>query len=677
MAHAVSTVLRDNWVGIIGPRAGDRQQGPANSAVNTQDSATIGIGGLAPAGGRLPAAGNFRIRFPVRIKLLLAVFALLTITVAAITGFIARKFGDDKIAYVNDVAAIVADSTAAESAALLRGYLHDMSLLAAIESGPDTEPASKARLTARIFERFPEFVSVSVIAENGVAATTIDNRKALAALGIVGKDLVTRALAGVSTTPSADAATTRIGTVAMPGTEPLLVLAESLPPLRDQPARILLACLRLKELADAVERGRGFGSALVDSSGKVLVVGGRFAGAGAGAAGAAPAPAWIKPMLDVQTHSQVGVVTREFTADKTQYIGARTAARVAGVITITAIPRSAAYLTARDLLDNLMLVSMALIVAGAVVALLMSRRLTKPLEQLALGAERIGQGDFGTRVHAESSDEMGALAVAFNRMASGLQERELALIQAQRALVHSAKMAAFGQLGAGIAHEVNNPLTGILGHTQLAIRRLGPDNPAMASLDLIARETRRCIDIIKNLMRFARQETLQFQPVDANEAVGAALSIVGHQLSLHGIRIVRDLGESLPQVSGDINQLQQVLVNLAINAQQAMAGQRGELLVRTRAVGGQVLIELQDSGPGISPELQKKIFEPFFTTKAAGQGTGLGLSVSYGIIESHGGRIEVQSSLGSGATFVISLPVAAAVRTPVVERRGVTEAMNT
>lgn len=644
------------------------------SAVNTQDSAIIGIGGLAPAGGRLPAAGNFRIRFPVRIKLLLVVFALLTITVAAITGFIARKFGDDKIAYVNDVAAIVADSTAAESAALLRGYLHDMNLLAAIESGPDTEPASKARLTARIFERFPEFVSVSIIEENGVAAITIDNRKALAALGIVGKDLVARALAGLSTTPSADAATTRIGTVAMPGSEPLLVLAESLPPLRDQPARILLACLRLKELADAVERGRGFGSALVDSSGKVLVAGGRFAGAGVAGA----APVWIQPMLEVQTPSQVGVVTREFTADKTQYIGARTAARVAGVITITAIPRSAAYLTARDLLDNLMLVSMALIVAGAVVALLISRRLTKPLEQLALGAERIGQGDFDTRVHAESSDEMGALSVAFNRMAAGLQERELALIQAQRALVHSTKMAAFGQLGAGIAHEVNNPLAGILGHAQLAIRRLGPENPAKASLDLIGQETRRCIDIIKNLMRFARQETLQFQPVDANKAVGAALAIVDHQLSLHGIRIVRELGLNLPQVNGDINQLQQVLVNLAINAQQAMAGQRGVLSVRTRAVGGQVLIELQDSGPGISPELQKKIFEPFFTTKPAGQGTGLGLSVSYGIIESHGGRIEVRSSLGSGATFVISLPVAAAVRGPAVEHHGgVPEGMRT
>ena len=618
--------------------------GTGHSAVNTQDGANIGMGGLAPI---------FRIRFPVRIKLLLAVFALLTITVAAITAFMARKFGDDKIAYVNDVAAIVADSTAAESAALLRGYLHDMHLLAAIESEPATEPLGKARLTDRILERFPEFLSV-MVAENAVAVTTLNDRKALAALGIVAEDLVSRTLAGVSTMSSADGATARIGTVNMPGSEPLLVLAQSLPSLRDQPARTLLACLRLRELADAVERGRGFGIALVDSSGKVLVAGGRFARAGTAGA----APAWIKPMLEVQTPAQVGVVTHEFTADKTQYLGARTAARVAGVSAITAIPRSAAYLTARDLLDNLMLVSMALIVAGAVIALLISHRLTKPLEQLALGAARIGQGDFDTRVHAESSDEIGALAVAFNRMASGLHERELALIQAQRALVHSAKMAAFGQLGAGIAHEVNNPLTGILGHAQLAIRRLGPDNPAKASLDMIAQESQRCSDIIQNLMRFARQDAPQFRPVDANEAVGAALSIVDHQLSLHGIRIVKELDQSLPQVNGDINQLQQVLVNLAINAQQAMAGQRGELSVRTRAARGQVLIELQDSGPGISPELQKKIFEPFFTTKAAGQGTGLGLSVSYGIIESHGGCIEIRSSPGHGATFVISLPVA-------------------
>ena len=629
--------------------------------MNTQDGAIIDMGGLAPAGaGPLRAPSNFRIRFTVRVKLLLAVFALLTITVAAITAFMARKFGDDKIAYVNDVAAIVADSAAAESAALLRVYFNDMNLLAAVETESAADPTGNAGLTARIFERFPEFVSV-IVAENGVPAATIFDRKALDALNIDGEDLATRALAGVAVPsppfpPSArDATNVRVGTAAMPGSETLLVLAETLPAIRNQPARTLLACLRLKELADAVERGRGFGTALVDSSGKLLVAGGRFAAS----AGAGAAPVWIAPLLALETPSQVGVVTHEFNAGGTPYIGARTAARVAGVSAITAIPRSAAYLTARDLLDHLMVVSIAILVAGAVVALLISHRLTKPLEQLARGAERIGRGDFDTRVQAESSDEIGALAVAFNQMASGLQEREQALIHTQRALVHSEKMAAFGQLGAGIAHEVNNPLAGIRGHAQLAIRRLGPANPAKASLDLIAQETQRCSDIINNLMRFARQDAPQFRPLDANDAVRAALKIVDHQLSLNGVSISTDLAAGLPPVNGDINQLQQVLVNLAINAQQAMVGRSGRLSVRTHAAAGEVHIELSDSGPGISPELQKKIFEPFFTTKPAGQGTGLGLSVSYGIIESHGGRIEVRSAPGQGATFVIRLPAAA------------------
>jgi signal transduction histidine kinase len=247
-------------------------------------------------------------------------------------------------------------------------------------------------------------------------------------------------------------------------------------------------------------------------------------------------------------------------------------------------------------------------------------------------------------------------------MASGLQERERALAEAQQALVRSEKMSAFGQLSAGIAHEVKNPLAGILGHAQLLMRRMKSDDPAMNSLDLIARETRRCSDIIANLMRFARQDKPHFLPLEINAVVDAALAIVDHQLSLHGIDIVRETGQQLPPVSGDFNQLQQVLVNLAINAQQAMGEKRGELRVRTRSDDGRVIIEVQDTGPGMAPEVQARIFEPFFTTKAAGQGTGLGLSVSYGIIENHGGRIEVRSSPGEGATFVITLPVAVVER---------------
>lgn len=623
-----------------------------------QDDAITSGRGPKPADvGQSHPARAFRIRFPVRIKLLLAVFALLTVTVAVITASMAREFGDDKIAYVNDLAASVAGSVAAESATVLRGYLHHMDVLGATASDPAAESASKAKLTARLFAQLPEFVAI-IIAEHGVAATTIYDRKTLNTLGIRGYDLVTRTLAGIATMPPADAGTVRIGTVTVPDAAPLLVLARSLPSVANQPPRMLLACIQLKELADAVERGRGFRSALVDSKGKVLVADGWNSGRGPGAW----APGWIRPLFELQAPAQAGVVSREFKAGDIEYIGARAGVSIAGAIAFTAIPRSAAYLTARDLMDHLMLVSMALIVAGAVVALLMSRRLTKPIEKLALAVQRIGQGDFDTRMRMESSDEFGALAMAFNSMASGLQERERALTQTQQALVRSEKMSAFGQLSAGIAHEVKNPLAGILGHAQLATRRLGPENPAKVSLDMIAQETRRCSDIIDNLMRFARQDSPQFLPIDVNEAVNAALAIVDHQLALQGIRILRETGRNLPKVEGDLNQLQQVLVNLAINAQQAMAGRRGQLAVRTGASGGQVLIEVQDSGPGIPPELQSRIFEPFFTTKAAGQGTGLGLSVSYGIIQSHGGRIEVRSAPGQGATFVIILPAAPAGR---------------
>jgi signal transduction histidine kinase len=582
-------------------------------------------------------------RFPIRVRILLAVVTLLTVTVAAITASMARIFSEDKTAYVNDVAAIIASGAAAESATLLRGYLHGMGEISMIlaDSGGDAE--RRERIAASLFTRLPDFIGVSLVTD-GLSPTTLYDRNALASLKISGEELLTRSLERVGKLSRGAA---QIGTLSLPGTEPLLVIASPLQERPRQKAQWLLACIRTTELARAVSRGRGFRTALVDSGGEVLID-----------SGARSAEDWTRAMFELGAPAQAGVVTREFTAEATEYIGARAALRVADVTAITAIPRAAAYLTARRLLDNLMVVSLALIASGALVALLVSRRLTRPIAKLVAAAEGIGQGKFDIRIPEGGSDEIGMLASTFNSMASGLQERERALAEAQQALVRSEKMSAFGQLSAGIAHEVRNPLAGILGHTQLLMRRVKSDDPAMNSLDLIARETRRCSDIIANLMRFARQDKPHFLPLEINAVVDAALSIVDHQLSLHGIGIVREAGQQLPPVSGDFNQLQQVLVNLAINAQQAMGEERGELRVRTRSDGGQVIIEVQDTGPGMAPEVQARIFEPFFSTKPAGQGTGLGLSVSYGIIEAHGGRIEVRSSAGEGATFLISLPAA-------------------
>ena len=218
-------------------------------------------------------------------------------------------------------------------------------------------------------------------------------------------------------------------------------------------------------------------------------------------------------------------------------------------------------------------------------------------------------------------------------------------------------MSAFGQLSAGIAHEVKNPLTGILGYAQLAIRQLDKDSPLQKNMQIIEKETRRCKSIIENLMKFARAEKAEFASVNVNNAVENALAIVNHQLSMNRITISTNFAHDLPSVFGNTNQLEQVVMNILINAQQAMKGNTGEVNVVTKySKSNYVEICIKDTGPGISPDIQSKIFEPFFTTKQAGEGTGLGLSVSYGIIKEHQGDIQIISSPSNGTLFTITLP---------------------
>jgi len=244
-------------------------------------------------------------------------------------------------------------------------------------------------------------------------------------------------------------------------------------------------------------------------------------------------------------------------------------------------------------------------------------------------------------------------------MASELDSREKALQDAQTALIQSEKMAAFGQLGAGIAHEVKNPLAGILGLTQISLRKTEKGTLIHENLGIIEKETRRCTTIIQNLLKFARQERVAFEPVDINQIAQDAMAIVEHQLEMHKVKLKRNLAPALPTIQGNGNQIQQVLINLMINAQQAMEGNPGEVTVTTIGLNSsQVQVQVSDTGPGIPEDLQAKIFEPFFTTKPVGKGTGLGLSVSYGIIKEHKGDIRVESSPEKGTTFKISFPVA-------------------
>ena len=329
------------------------------------------------------------------------------------------------------------------------------------------------------------------------------------------------------------------------------------------------------------------------------------------------------------------------------------------------IPKEQALLAARRLIGTSGEWAVAIFIIACLFGVLFSYTLTRPIKLLAQLTKKVAKGDFAVKANVDSNDEIGELVDSFNHMSEELDIREKQLEESHQKLVQSEKMSAFGQMSAGIAHEVKNPLAGILGYAQLSQRKLEEDSPVKKYMEMIEKETRRCKDIIDNLMRFARQEKQEFHSLDVNAVVRDAVALVDHQISIAGVKIERNYAEdgTLPSVMGNANQIQQVLMNLMLNAQHAMSGDDatniGTLTVSTKIAEDNpnlVQIVIQDTGHGIDPENVKKIFEPFFTTKPAGQGTGLGLAVSYGIIKDHQGDIIVDSVVGEGTAFTICLP---------------------
>jgi two-component system, NtrC family, sensor kinase len=306
----------------------------------------------------------------------------------------------------------------------------------------------------------------------------------------------------------------------------------------------------------------------------------------------------------------------------------------------------------------------------------------RPVRALVEGTRRVAVDQLDTEIRVSSKGELGLLAASFNDMTRSLrrtegelkdlnfdlerqvEERTTDLKKAQNALVHNEKMSSLGQLAASIAHEINNPLAGILTFSKLVIRTLeqgAPDDATrrdlVRNLALVQRETERCSAIVRNLLDFARDRPVALRELQVNAVVEEALQLIAHQIAIQGLTLERDL-QPTPQVLADFGQLRQAVVNVALNAVEAM-GKRGVLTVRTRAAAdGGVEIVIADTGAGIAAEHLKHVFEPFFTTKE--KGTGLGLSVVYGILQRHQGRVDVQSEVGRGTTFVLALPPPAA-----------------
>jgi signal transduction histidine kinase len=248
---------------------------------------------------------------------------------------------------------------------------------------------------------------------------------------------------------------------------------------------------------------------------------------------------------------------------------------------------------------------------------------------------------------------------ALDKAYKELSQYDKRLRENQEQLIQAEKLTSLGQMAASIAHEVNNPLAGVLVYTQLLAKRLNSDRfnkeDALKSLAAMETELIRSTRLIRNLLDFSRQSPPALREVNANEVLERALELAAHSAELQNIQVSKELAPSLPNIMADFDQLQQICTNLIMNAIQAMP-EGGKLTLRTSADDNQLKIEVQDTGLGISKENMRKLFTPFFTTKGKGKGVGLGLAVAYGIIQRHKGRIEVQSKEGEGTTFTIYLP---------------------
>ncbi len=304
-----------------------------------------------------------------------------------------------------------------------------------------------------------------------------------------------------------------------------------------------------------------------------------------------------------------------------------------------------------------------IIVFGTVINIKLAKSIVAPIRDLERVTKKIARGDFSETIEVKGHDEISLLAQSFNQMENKLDHAMTSLediikqLQEKQAqLVEAEKLASIGKLAAGIAHEINNPLTSVLTFSNLMLEQCPPDDPRHGRLKLMVRETDRARNIVRQLLNFGRESVIKPVKININQPVTEIAESLVAQEAFKNIELSLQLAEDLPEVYADPAQFGQVVLNILLNAIHAVTPP-GKIGVATRLSGRSVEIVFSDTGKGIPEEHLHKIFDPFFTTKDASRGTGLGLAVSYGIIKKHGGDIAVESTLGKGTVFTVRLPV--------------------
>ena len=588
-----------------------------------------------------------KLRISIRYKVMLTILALLLAAIATFLYLATTLFNADKLVYIYDrntsLVQTLSDQTRSELVVLVK----QLSLFGRSVLRAGDDPPARLAAAKDVFSDSNDVVHAVIYRRahgNGTFAKDFEyfERKRLEELAISSDDLDRNALERPLPMAMLVAAPGQVfvQNSSLPPDAALLTLAVSLP--SDQ-LDLVVACdvtpERLLRIFTASTINRSF---LIDGQGVALIH---------------PDPSKVLERASLTSdglvraalESKVASGSRELQLDNGEVVlGAYAQLGIGRLVALTEIPRQQALAASRELLKRSGLFAAAIFFAALVASVFFSRALTARLRKLRAATETLSSGRFDVNVDVRGRDEIGDLARAFSEMAKALK-------QAQVQLVRSEKLAAFGQLGAGITHEVKNPMTGILGFAQIAQQKLDDKPKLKELLQLIETETKRCRDILVNFLKFARQGSVEFAALDVNQVVSETAKIVNHQLMIHKVKLQIDLGQDVPQVHGNLQELQQVVFNLAINAQQAMAD-GGQVKISTTRSNGEAVIEVADDGPGIPDEVQKHLFEPFFTTKPPGEGTGLGLSICYGIVRDHRGTIAVHSTVGKGTIFTVRLP---------------------
>ena len=583
-------------------------------------------------------------KISIRYQILLLTVGVLGIAITAYFLLATRLFTRDKLAYIYDLESSLTAIVAEEVRASVDSRVDKLGWLAlSHEMGGD------ARAARLLLASDPDMVSVEIWEPRGgrhrQVFSLVDGER-LSALNLSADELAEARRSAPVPFEAVAAEGALLQNASLPPEVALLSLAAPAP----QGNRVVVALLRPDRLLRIFARSPAWRVYLVDGKGGIVVH---------------PDPSRIVARQNVASIPVVKEATRgpvargvyEFVGPDGSTIGAFARVGIGRLVVVAEVPLAVALEASSQLARRSILFGVGILFLAVFASVFLGRRLTAPLRKLQQATLAMAQGDFANPVEVTDRNEIGSLAAAFNRMGRELHDREVSLAEAHTQLAQSEKMSVVGEIGASVAHEVKNPLAGIVGFAQVG-QQSATLQEAQESFKIIEVAAWRASEILSTLLEFARLDRQDHGPVDAVAVLERALQLLRHQLLTKQIGVEMAVAR-LPPVIGNAGQLQQVFVNLVMNACQAMQGRPERILsVSARLEGEQIALAIGDTGTGMTPEVLDRIFTPFFTTKPRGQGTGLGLSVSHRIVKQHDGTIRVESVPGRGTTFTVLLPVA-------------------